>query len=322
MAKTMISDVIVPEIFLPYIINRTTKKSAFFQSGIVADPGDVNLGRNLIEGGNTVNMPFWNDLDGTSQELSDSAELTVNKITAGKDIAVVHFRGNAWSVNDLARQMSGDDPLRAIGDLVGDYWARNFQQVILASLEGALAADSMKGNVYDISAKTDATGVISAKTFIDATQCLGDERSEISAIGMHSIVEAALLKQDLIETIRNSEGQLVMRTFLGRRVIVDDSLPYDEATGKCTTYLFGNGAVAFREGGVLAPVETDRDILAGDSVLTSRRAFIMHPRGIKWKGTAAGATPTLAELKIGTNWERAYEPKQIRIVKFVHKLSA
>lgn len=322
MAKTAISDVMVPEIFIPYVINRTAEKSAFFQSGIVADPGDVNMGANLTEGGNTVNMPFWNDLTGNSEELSDGASLTVDKITAGKDIAVIHFRGKAWSVNDLARQVSGDDPLRAVGNLVGDWWARDFQKVVFATLEGAFGAASMAGNVHDISAGSGAAAVISGKTFIDAAQKLGDARADITAVGMHSLVEAELLKNDLIETIRDSEGNFVMNTFLGRRVIVDDGLPYDSGTGKCTTYLFGNGAIGFREGGVMAPVETDRDILAGDSVLASRRAFVMHPRGVKWKGAAAGATPTIAELKTGTNWERVYEPKQIRIVKFVHKLSA
>ena len=34
------------------------------------------------------------------------------------------YDGNAWSVNHLASVVSGDDPLQAIVDLVGEYWAR------------------------------------------------------------------------------------------------------------------------------------------------------------------------------------------------------
>jgi hypothetical protein len=34
--KTIISDVIVPEVFNPYVIERTAELSAFYQSGIIA----------------------------------------------------------------------------------------------------------------------------------------------------------------------------------------------------------------------------------------------------------------------------------------------
>ena len=321
MAKTAISDVLVPEVFIPYVVNRTAEKSAFWQSGIVGTP-DVAIGANLTAGGNTVNMPFWNDLSGNDEVLSDASSLSVDKITAGKDIAVVHFRGKAWSVNDLAGQLSGDDPLAAIAGLVGDWWARVMQKTLLAELKGAFAAASMSGNVADIHATSSVTDAnkISAASFIDASQVLGDARDNITAVAMHSAVETALLKKDLIETIRDSEGRFVMKTFLGRRVIVDDGLPFDSTTSTATTYLFGQGAFGFAEGGTLNPLEYDRDILAGDTVFTNRRAFVLHPRGIKWKGTAAGASPTKTELETGTNWERVYENKQIRMVQFIHNV--
>lgn len=321
MAKTAISDVLVPEVFIPYVLNRTAEKSEFFRSGVVA-PAGVDLGTNLTDGGNTINMPFWNDLSGDDEVLSDASSLSVNKITAGKDVAVMHFRGKAWSVNDLARQLSGDDPLAAIGALVGDWWARAMQKTLLATLKGAFAASSMSGNVHDIhvTSSVATANKISAATFIDASQKLGDARENITAVAMHSAVEASLLKNDLITTIRDSQGNFVMNTFLGRRVIVDDGLPFDSTTSTATTYLFGQGAVGFDEGGVLAPLEYDRDILAGDTVFTNRRAFVLHPRGIKWKGSPAGASPTKTELETGTNWERVYENKQIRIVQFIHNI--
>ncbi len=37
MPITKISDVIVPELFNPYVVNRTMELSAFFQSGIVVN---------------------------------------------------------------------------------------------------------------------------------------------------------------------------------------------------------------------------------------------------------------------------------------------
>lgn len=46
-------------------------------------------------------MPFWKDLSGARQLLSDAAPLTVNKIFADQDVARIHNDGNAWSVNHL-----------------------------------------------------------------------------------------------------------------------------------------------------------------------------------------------------------------------------
>jgi hypothetical protein len=291
----------------------------------------VDVGRDLESGGTTVNMPFWNDLTGDDEVLSDSDALTVDKITSAKDVAVLHYRGKAWSANDLARQLSGSDPMRAIADLAGGYWARKMQQVLLSSLKGAFAAASMAGNVLDISAGAGDAANIGGATFIDATQKLGDAKDQLVAVVMHSAVQASLAKKDLIETQCDSQGQIMFDTFMGKRIIVDDGMPVDTVTPQgdtppppykaYTSYLFGAGAIGYDEGGVLAPAETDRDILGGDDVMTNRRAFILHPRGIKWIGSAAGASPTNAELAAGTSWERVYDPKAIRIVQFIHRIA-
>ena len=103
-----------------------------------------------------------------------------------------------------------------------------------------------------------------------------------------------------------------------KRVIIDDSCPV--ASGVYTTYLFGPGAIGLGNGAAPVPTETDRDSLAGDDILINRKHFILHPRGVKWVGTAAGASPTNTELTTGTNWSKVYEDKAIRMVKFVHKL--
>ena len=42
---------------------------------------------------------------------------------------------------------------------------------------------------------------------------------------MHSATEAALRKLDLIDFIPDSQGEAQIRTFQGRRVIVDDGWP-------------------------------------------------------------------------------------------------
>ena len=332
--KTIISDVIVPEVFNPYVIQRTAELSAFYQSGIIAR--NPELDRLASSGGRLLNMPFWEDLDGDDEVLSDKTALTVGKIEAGQDVAALLARGRAWSVNDLAKALSGDDPMAAIGDLVAAYWARRFQAILISTLDGVFGNDATKMNTnqhdtemgtnqHDISLETENAAVIDAKTAVDAIYKLGDNADKLTGFAMHSATVAKLTKDDLIETIPPSEGKPAVRTFLGKPVVVDDGLP--NADGVYTTYIFGAGAFGWGEGGAPVPVETARDALAGDDILVHRRHFILHPRGVAFQNAdlsnnngGTNATPSNDNLANYLNWKRVYESKNVRIVQFKHKL--
>ena len=135
----------------------------------------------------------------------DSASLTVNKITSDQDIARIHNDAQVWSVNHLAKVISGDDPMQAIVDLVAEYWARTDEGLIVSSLKGMFASASMAGNLLaihseSIAAQTAATPLNGA-TFVDACAKLGDRADRLTAVAMHSATEAALRKLDLIDFI-------------------------------------------------------------------------------------------------------------------------
>ena len=320
--KTIINDVIVPEVFNPYVIERTAELSAFYQSGIIARTPALDV--LASSGGKLVNMPFWEDLTGADEVLSDQTALTVGKITAAQDVAALLARGRAWSVNDLAKALSGDDPMAAIGDLVAAYWARRFQAILVKTLDGVFGnnATLMTGNKHDISgsAVAEDDDVISAKTAVDAIYKLGDSADKLTGFAMHSATVAKLAKDDLIEYIKPSEGEPEVPTFLGKRVVVDDSLP--QAEGVYTTYIFGSGAFGWGEGGAPVPTETARDALSGDDILVHRRHFILHPRGVAFQNDqVSGPTPSNTELADYRNWLRVYESKNVRIVQFKHKLT-
>lgn len=312
MPKTTVADVIVPEVFNPYVVQQTAELSALYQSGIVATSDELNS--LAASGGRLINMPFWNDLDGDDEVLSDIAALDVERITSGQDIAALLMRGKAWSVNDLAKALSGDDPMATIGQMVAGYWARRMQATLLSILTGVFAAPSMAANVYDTDDR------ISADNTILAIQCLGDAKSKLTGFMMHSAVEADLARQDLIEFAKDSTGSIEIPTYLGKRVIVDDGCPV--ADGVYTTYIFGQGAIGYGEGGAPVPTETTRDALSGDDILINRRHFLLHPRGVRWTDAeVAGSSPTNAELANPANWLRVYEPKNVRIVKYTHRIA-
>ena len=334
MAKTAVADIIIPTEFEKYAIKRTAELSRFGDSGIIEMAPEFNA---LADGGGReVKMPFWKDLTATRQLLSDSASLTVNKVTSDQDIARIHNDGQVWSVNHLAKVISGDDPMQAIVDLVAGYWARTDEGLVISALKGVFAAGSMSANLLaihseSIAAQTSATRLNGA-TFVDACAKLGDAADRLTAVAMHSATEAALRKLDLIDFIPDSEGKAMLRTFQGRRVVVDDTLPTRAGSTDgtvYTTYLFGQGAFAkgvapldgtpLQGGFGTEGVELARVPLDSDTVLINRRRYILHPRGVKFtSASVAGDSPTNAELETGANWTRVWEAKNVRLVAITH----
>ncbi len=339
MAETLVSDIIQPELFLPYVVQRSAQLARMVQSGIVDnDPAFAALADG---GGSQVTMPFWNDLAGEDQVLSDTGALITKKITTSADSAVIHNRGDAWSTNDLAGYLAGEDPMLRIADLVADYWARKTQALVIATLEGIFASPLMAAsNVHDIAASgsagiTPAT-TLTAASFIDSKQLLGDVADKLTAVAIHSAVYSALLKTNLITFEAQSEQGRPIQRFLGLDVVVDDTLPVEMVGGAPVfhTYLFGRGAIAMGvgaknerlEGGAgnsTWQLEFSRQALAGQNVMINRRRFVCHPRGVKFLGTAvAGLSPTNAELANGANWLRVYDPKNTRMVMVRHNVLA
>ncbi|MFN4296790.1 MAG: major capsid protein [Brevundimonas sp.] len=319
MAATVLGDVIVPEVFTPYMIERTAELSAFFRSGIVAPVADLNLGGS---GGDKVQMPFWQDLAGDDQLLSTDTNLTVANIEAGKDVAVLNARALVYGAKDLAGALAGDDPMDAIATLVAEKWNRRWQTALISTLNGAmgsLAAETPPKNTLNISGLSAGAAVFDGEAFIDALGQLGDAETRLAAVAVHSATYRLMKKQGLIEFIREFEGAEAIPFYMGKRVIVDDGMPVTD--GVYTTYLFGEGSIGYGEGTPKVATEVERNALVGggEEYLVSRRHFVLHPRGIAWDGTPDADTPSNAELATAGNWERAYEPKNIRIVRFVHR---
>lgn len=321
MAGTTLSDVIVPELFTRYVVKRTMELSALFNSGIVTNNAEFD--RLASEAAPIHNMPFFEDLQGDSENVTEGTDLTAKKITSNKDVSTTIRRAAMWSATDLSAALAGADPMAAIGDLVAGFWARDMQKELINILNGVFAAATMTGHVLDVSAGDGAGANISASVFIDGLQMLGDAQGQLTAVAMHSAVKSYLKKQNLITTQRDSNS-VEFETYQDRRVIVDDGCPYSD--GVYTTYLFGNGAIAFGNGNPVGFVSTevDRDKKKGSGVdyLINRRTFILHPRGVQWTNSSRAAveSPTRAELANKANWKRVYEDKAIRLVAIKHKI--
>lgn len=333
MALVQISDVVVPEIFTPYMMVLTEEKSRIIQSGAAVVNGDLN--NSLANGGKTFNDPSWGDLDasdGTGAEnIGDDTEnpATPQKIGSQTEVQVRLSRNNHWKTADLSQALAGSDPMAAIASRVASYWTRRSQRALIATMNGVFADnDANDGGDYT----NDITGVFaagvtdfSAEAVIDTAVTAGDSLEDFTLMLVHSIVYAKMRKNNLIDFVRDSDNDTRIARFGDLEVIVDDGMP---VTGNdYDTWLFGPGAIQIGLGTPRVPTEVTREALqgngAGTEILSSRLEWVIHPAGHAFAVAPAsipGGGPTNAatvnNLANAASWDRVYaERKQIKIAR-------
>jgi len=331
---TLRSDIIVPEVFTPYVIEQTTQRDAFLASGVVRPMAELNA----TEGGDFINVPFWKaNLSGDFEVLSDSSSLTPGKITADKQVGVILHRGRAFEARDLAALAAGSDPMAAIGAKVADYVANQRQKDLLSCLKGVfgtLGTTSSSAAFFGLTIDGEAGDtptVLSPRHVAEARSLLGDQGDKLAAVCMHSKVYYDLVERraiDYVSTVdargtstTQSGGSMVaafgnptVPTYMGLRVIVSDDVQTEGsgASSEYATYFFTEGAVASGEQ-MAMQTETDRDILAKSDAMSIDLHYCYHPVGSKWAVTTTN--PTRAQLETVSNWSKVYELKNLGIVR-------
>jgi len=340
---TLRSDVIIPEIFTPYLIEATTVRNSFLTSGVVA-PLDV---LNATEGGDKINVPNWKaDLSGDAERLTDTTSLTPGKITADKQIGVVLHRGRAWESRDLARLAAGSDPMGAIGAKVADYISNQQQKDMIATLSGVFGALGSSNSTAAFAAlSVDASGsgetTLGPRQIAAAEAILLEDAERLGAIVMHPLVYADLKERKAIDFVSASDARVTASTiaagsitglnafggsvaaaytasmqvpyYMGMRVIRSKDVP-TSGTGSSTKYacyVMASGAVGTGEQASLRS-EVDRDILAKSDAMSVDWHNVYHPLGARYVGSA---NPTTADLATAANWEKVFSTENIGIVR-------
>jgi len=253
---TLRSDIIIPEVFTPYVIEQTTQRDAFLASGVVQPMAELNAAEG---GGDFINVPFYKaNLSGDFEVLSDSSSLTPGKITADKQVGVVLHRGRAFESRDLAALAAGSDPMAAIGAKIADYIANQRQKDLLSCLAGVF------GTVHTTSSSAaffpltidgesgDTPTALSPRHVAEAKALLGDQGEKLTAICMHSRVYYDLVERRAVDfvlatdisgggatasggSIAGAFGSPTVPTFMGLRVIISDDVNTN-GTGRCNRF--------------------------------------------------------------------------------------
>lgn len=347
MAITQLSDVIVPEVFSPYVQQQTEEKSRLIASGALV--ADQELNNKLAGGGLTFNVPSFKDITNDAENVSTdeedddftagAANSAPKKLGTSQEIGVRLSRNQSWSSADLTSALSGEDPMGSIGQRVAQYRARRLQAAFVATMSGIFADnDAAPGGTEhvqydmtnDIKGASYSAGVtdFSTAAFLDAAVTMGDSMEDLGLVMVHSVVYNRMQKNNLIDFVPDSQGLTRIPTFLGRAVVVDDGLP--AASGVYETWMFGAGAVRLGQGDPVMPTEVQRKPDSGNGggseILYNRWEWMIHPTGHKYAGTAANGGPSNAattnNLAHAGSWERVYpERKQIKIARLITRES-
>ena len=334
---TQIADLLVPAIWDPYIQQLTERKTRLVASGAVARSSKADSF--LAGAGVTFNMPSFKDLDSDADNVSDDTASTATpaKIGSGQEIAVRLSRNQSWGAADLDEALIGPDPLDAIAQRVSTYRAGRAQAAFVSEMTGVFldnaaaptgsdthTQNDMLNNLSILNGSVFADGVtnFSTEAFIDAALTMGDSMDDLQMVMVHSVVYARMLKNNLIDFVSDSSNPQAQRiaTFLGREVIVDDTMPV--AASVYDTWLFGRGAVIWGQGSPKVPVEVQRNAMQGNGggteYLINRWEWLFHPVGHAFLGTSTLGGPTNANLALAASWSRRYaERKMIKIARLV-----
>ena len=334
MASTQLADVYVPLTFRQLIQEAQTETNAFINSGIAMR--DPLIDQQFANGGRTGELPQYNGITIKEPNYSSDdpgSDAVPGKISDSLQKLRSASRNDHWSTMDFARELALKDPEEAITGRIGAFWSTDDEHRIINSLSGVKAdnvANDGSDMIYSV-ANDDvipgggipAEDAISADAIAEAAQTMGDHKSKLTAIAMHSRQETTLASLKLLEVGRDASGvALGFNTYRGFRVVVDDSLVAVSAGSNRVIYtaiLFSAGAIGWGMGKVQNPTALSRNELAGDgggeSIISSRVNTIYHPNGFSFNSTSitGGEAANYADLKNAVNWTRTVNRKSVGI---------
>lgn len=332
MAITSIAQMqIVPNKFSAYVLQRITDKLSLVRRGIASgNPVLAQLINGTPKGGRFIEMPYIKPLTGDDWVFGENEDNNqeATGIETGNGTATLLVRWHMWGDTDLSQVLSGEDPMSAVGNLVGDWWAQREQAIYLSILKGILdpTSGALRAHVNDVSGQSGEAALISVGNTLDTKQALGDAAGTLGMVFMHSATYTKLQKNQDIVTEYDATLQINIQTYLGYQVVVDDAMPVND--GVYDTYFLGAGALS-REDGMpqgLVGVETDRDKVLANNYLIHRRCMVVHPNGFSWKVTSGKYTnsgmwyPNNADLADPENWSLIADHKKVPIACLRHKI--
>ena len=329
MSKIQIEDIFQAELWTSDMINEAPVLKNILNSGIMRTNTELQNVVNSMNAGSKFELPYVDEPDYTEPNGMDDSDddIPTEKVSWDNQFAVLGLYSKAYAYANIVNQIAREkDPAKVLRNILGNYWGRDLQRRMVSTLSGIAekaGADLTLDVADDSTDKPDV--ILNGSIVIDGVSLLGDMQDKFGFMFVHSKVYADLKKQNLIETIQPTEvGAEPIQMYGNYRVFVNDLLPViqGENKKKYTTIIAQSGIFAYADknlGGDMPVLEAYRDPLkgkgAGNTILISRKGFVLHPVG--WSYTKGGMSPTLADLKNKANWTMKFKPKQQKFVRII-----
>lgn len=303
------------------------KKNELLKSGVLKGNAEIRGAFTSQTGTLYATLPMYGLLDGEPVNYDGVTDIPATSTTTYERGVTVIGRAKAWTEKDFSEDITGGvDFMDNIGVQIAGFWDEVDQNILLAILKGIFSMTGAENKKFveehtlDISGETGEAAKAGVTTLNTAIQkAAGDNKSKFTMAIMHSAVATNLENLNVLTYLKFTDSSGIQRdlqlaTWNGRTVIIDDSMPTEQAaasgdaTGstKYTTYVLGAGAIDYENIGAKVPYEMFRDpkTNGGMDTLYSRQRKCFAPYGISYtKKVQAGLSPTNAELENGANWE-------------------
>lgn len=286
------------------------EKSTYRAAGLITANPELSAraaGKSLV-----TSVPFWNPLAQTESKVPSDVKSQrgeTGNIAQGELKARTNIRANGWSVMDLTSIVMGDDPMTAIANRVGEYWAIDEKRMVISILKGIKGAAGAQMTVGD------GTTDLDTDLLIDAAETLGDNHENLGVLVVHKKVHSILQKKEK-GFVPASQTNIGFDTYNGYKLVVDSGIAPVE--GVYTSVLLAPGFFQYGEAAIDNAVSVARDEFAGnfggETSLINRKKFLFAPAGMDFDpepDAIAGIAPTNAELATAANWRLAFERENI-----------
>lgn len=331
MSSTVLADVnFASEIFKDTLNAVYTHKLGLLNSGLAVSIPDGIVSPN--ETGYLVDIPKWNILSGTWQQITTSTTQSVNNITDFVDKAAWMEREISFGADQMLKVVAGKDATEEIARQIGEFVALQVHDSMFACVKGVMASALASTHVHDKSSE-----IISREAIINAKGKLGDNADRLSICVMNSKVHRdAKLAQLAIDTPLADSITLNgnLQTLDGSVISVSNKLT--PTAGVYPTLFGAPGALQYKfrnrpqnnftnanifninAGNLIIQVELTRTTVGGgQDIITLRDSYLVHVPGVQHDATVT-SNPTDAQLATSTTWTKVEtDDNQIPLVELL-----
>ncbi|MGF7184959.1 N4-gp56 family major capsid protein [Desulfitispora alkaliphila] len=255
MTKTMLSDLINPEVMADMVSAELPNKIRFTQIARVD---------NTLQGqaGNTITVPKYLYI-GDAEDVAEGVAMGTTTLTTTSQQATVKKAGKAIELTDEAVLSGYGDPVGEAVTQLTMAMANKVDNDCLAALDEATLT-------HDASADS-----ISADIIADAIDKFEEEDDEPKVLFIHSKQKTTLRKDPQFTRASDMGDAVVMSGVIGEiygcQVVVSNKLPED--TDVYSNYIVKSGALdIYLKRNV--SIEDDRDILAKTTVISADEHYV------------------------------------------------